>query len=86
MHFVYPYTVEQSDFDAGTDLLGTTWEVITQGVQADNKVNVSAIVPKEGSTGWSDTWMISAKAAHPDCAYEWMNWIVSPKVNAQVAV
>ena len=79
------YTKEQADFDSGDDLLGTTWEVITQAVQADNKVNVAAIVPSEGSTGWSDTWMISSKAAHPDCAYEWMNWIVSPKVNAEVA-
>ncbi|MDX6330616.1 MAG: putative spermidine/putrescine transport system substrate-binding protein, partial [Streptomycetaceae bacterium] len=32
-----------------------------------------------------DTWMISARAKHPNCAYQWMNWIVSPKVNAQVA-
>ena len=27
---------------------------------------VEAIVPKEGSTGWSDTWMIAAKAAAPE--------------------
>ena len=43
------------------------------------------MVPKEGATGWSDTWMISSKAAHPNCMYQWMDWIVSPKVNAQVA-
>jgi putative spermidine/putrescine transport system substrate-binding protein len=29
--------------------------------------------------------MISSKAQHPNCAYKWMNWIISPKVNAQVA-
>ena len=29
--------------------------------------------------------MISSKAKHPNCMYEWMNWIVSPKVNAEVA-
>jgi putative spermidine/putrescine transport system substrate-binding protein len=29
--------------------------------------------------------MLSAKAKHPNCAYKWMDWIVSPKVNAQVA-
>jgi len=29
--------------------------------------------------------MISAKAQHPNCMYQWMNWITSPKVNAQVA-
>jgi putative spermidine/putrescine transport system substrate-binding protein len=29
--------------------------------------------------------MISSKAAHPNCMYMWMNWIVSPKANAEVA-
>ena len=29
--------------------------------------------------------MLSAKAKHPNCAYKWMDWIISPKVNAQVA-
>ena len=42
-------------------------------------------LPSEGSTGWSDTWMISSKAKHPNCMYKWMNWITSPKVQAQVA-
>ena len=42
-------------------------------------------MPKEGSTGWSDTWMISSKAKHPNCMYMWMNYIISPKVNAEVA-
>ena len=42
-------------------------------------------LPKEGATGWSDTWMISSKAKHPNCMYMWMNWIVSPKANAEVA-
>ena len=43
---------------------------------------VEAILPTEGATGWSDTWMISSKAKHPNCAYMWMNYIVSPKANA----
>ena len=33
--------------------------------------------PKEGATGWSDTWMISSKAAHPNCMYMWMDHIIS---------
>jgi putative spermidine/putrescine transport system substrate-binding protein len=78
-------TTEQAGFDLGDDLLGTTWQATTQAVQSGKKVSVDAIVPSEGSTGWSDTWMISATSAHPDCAYEWMNWVVSPKVNAEVA-
>ncbi len=42
-------------------------------------------VPKEGATGWSDTWMISSTAKHPNCMYMWMDFIVSPKANAEVA-
>jgi len=79
------YTKEVSDFESGNDLIGTTWQVIKNTIDGDKKVNTEAILPSEGATGWSDTWMIAAKAQHPNCAYKWMNWIVSPEVNAQVA-
>jgi putative spermidine/putrescine transport system substrate-binding protein len=78
------YTKEQAAFAGGDSVLGTTWQVITNLLEAD-KVPVKAILPKEGATGWSDTWMISSKAKHPNCMYRWMDWIVSPKVNAEVA-
>ena len=29
--------------------------------------------------------MISSKAKHPNCMYMWMNHIISPKANAEVA-
>ncbi len=79
------YTKEVSAFESGDSVLGTTWQVIANLVTADKKAKVTAIVPKEGSTGWSDTWMVSAKAKNPNCMYKWMDWITSPKVNAQVA-
>jgi putative spermidine/putrescine transport system substrate-binding protein len=78
------YTKEQAAFAGGDSVIGTTWQVITNLLTAD-KVPVKAILPKEGSTGWSDTWMISSTAKHPNCMYMWMNHIVSPKANAQVA-
>ena len=71
-------------FKSGTTALGTSWQVIVNLAQAEG-VPVDAIKPKEGATGWSDTWMIAAKAAHPNCMYRWMSYIVSPKVNAAVA-
>jgi spermidine/putrescine-binding protein len=43
------------------------------------------VIPKEGVTGWLDTWMPSAKAKHPNGAYLWMNYITSPKAQAQQA-
>jgi putative spermidine/putrescine transport system substrate-binding protein len=78
------YTKEVQAFKAGNSVLGTTWQVITNLAQAD-KAPVEAFLPDEGSTGWSDTWMISSKAKHPNCGYLWMNHIISPKSNAAVA-
>lgn len=74
----------ENSFKTGDTVVGTSWQVIANMAQAD-KAPVKALLPKEGATGWSDTWMVSAKAAHPNCAYQWMNWIVSPTANAQVA-
>ncbi len=44
------------------------------------------MIPKEGATGWADTWMLAAKAPHPNCAYLWMRYISTPKVQAEQAV
>jgi putative spermidine/putrescine transport system substrate-binding protein len=79
------YTKEVQAFESGTTVIGTTWQVIANTIGADNKVKVDTVLPKEGSTGWSDTWMIGAKAAHPNCMYKWMDYILSPKANAAVA-
>jgi putative spermidine/putrescine transport system substrate-binding protein len=65
-------------------VIGTTWPYMENILKADKKP-VQAIKPKEGTTGWSDTWMIYSKAAHPNCMYLWMNYIISPQANAQVA-
>ncbi|MGW2783777.1 ABC transporter substrate-binding protein [Streptomyces populi] len=78
------YLKEISAFKSGDSVVGTTWQVIAN-LAAGEGAKVKAVVPEEGSTGWSDTWMVSARAKHPNCAYRWMDWIISPKVNAQVA-
>ncbi|MFG2907448.1 ABC transporter substrate-binding protein [Kitasatospora sp. NPDC048286] len=78
------YQKAENSFKTGDTVIGTTWQVIANMAQVD-QVPVRAVLPKEGATGWSDTWMVSAKAAHPNCAYRWMDWIVSPEANARVA-
>ena len=78
------YTKSQAAFTQGDVVEGTTWQVIANLLAAD-KVPIKTVLPKEGSTGWSDTWMLSSKAQHPNCMAKWMNWIESPKTNAQVA-
>jgi putative spermidine/putrescine transport system substrate-binding protein len=79
------YTKEVQAFESGDSVLGTTWQVIANLINGGKKAKVQAIQPSEGTTGWSDTWMIAAKAKHPVCMYKWMNWVTSPTVNAQVA-
>jgi putative spermidine/putrescine transport system substrate-binding protein len=78
------YTKSIQSFKSGDSVVGTTWQVINNLAKAD-KVPVEAVLPTEGSTGWSDTWMISSKSKHPNCAYMWMDHIISPEANAAVA-
>ncbi len=78
------YTDQQAALEKGTVTLGTSWQVIVNLAQG-NGAKVDAVKAKEGATGWSDTWMISSKAKHPNCMYMWMNHIISPKANAAVA-
>jgi putative spermidine/putrescine transport system substrate-binding protein len=72
---------EVSLFKNGDTWIGASWPVTTGSIQAA-KVPVKEIIPKEGATGWLDTWMLSSKAKHPNCAYQWYSYISSPKVQA----
>jgi putative spermidine/putrescine transport system substrate-binding protein len=79
-----------SAFAGGDDALGTTWQYQYFALKGEGHPVAASpasqgFLPSEGATGWSDTWMISSEAKHPNCMYMWMNWIVSPKVNAEVA-
>jgi putative spermidine/putrescine transport system substrate-binding protein len=72
-------------FKNGDAIIGASWPYQTNTLKAD-KVPVADLIPKEGATGWADTWMLSAKSKHPNCAYEWMKWVSTPKVQAQQAI
>ncbi len=50
-----------------------------------NKQPIASTVPVEGATGWADTTMMHSAAAHPNCAYKWMEWSLTPKVQGDVA-
>ncbi len=78
------YLKHVASLKSGGTVLGTTWQVNINLAKSEG-TKVEGIKPIEGSTGWSDTWMISSKAKHPNCAYKWMDHIISPKANAGVA-
>ena len=74
------YLKSIQSFTTGNSVVGTTWQVIKNSMPASAKVE--AILPSEGSTGWSDSWMIASNAKHVNCAYKWLDYIDSPKANA----
>lgn len=78
------YLKHVASLKSGATVLGTTWQVNINLAKGEG-TKVEGIKPSEGSTGWSDTWMISSKSKHPNCAYQWMNHIASPAANAAVA-
>lgn len=72
-------------FAAGDVTIGTTWQFQVNSLLAEN-APIKGIKPTEGSTGWSDTWMIAKEAAHPNCMYMWMNHMMSAEANGQATV
>jgi putative spermidine/putrescine transport system substrate-binding protein len=82
------WSAAQAEIDAFTSgdmVVGTTWQYQANVLEAA-KVPIKAVKPKEGTTGWSDTWMISSKSKHPNCMYKWMDYIISPLPNASATV
>jgi putative spermidine/putrescine transport system substrate-binding protein len=71
-------------FKSGGSTLGASWPVMLSTLLGA-KAPVASVIPKEGATGWLDTWMLSSKAKHPNCAYKWLQYISTPKVQAQQA-
>jgi putative spermidine/putrescine transport system substrate-binding protein len=78
------FSDEIDNFKNGATTVGTTWPYQFNTLKGGG-APVGAIVPKEGMTGWADTWMMSSKAQHPNCMLKWMAWMLTPEVQAQVA-
>jgi putative spermidine/putrescine transport system substrate-binding protein len=72
-------------FKNGDAVIGAAWPYQYSTLVADHEP-VQQIIPKEGATGWADTWMLATHAKDPNCAYKWVNWVSSPKVQAEQAI
>jgi putative spermidine/putrescine transport system substrate-binding protein len=76
-----------TSFGSGAMLAGTSWQYQYNTIVADNPdAPVAVTKPDEGTTGWSDTWMIAKDAAHPGCMYRWMNWMLDPETSAMATI
>lgn len=72
-----------TSFIGGTSTVGTSWEVLRK-LSEDDKFK--SVLPEEGSTGWSDAWMIAAESKSPNCAYAWVDYTSEASVNGAIAM
>ena len=76
---------EISLFQNGEAVVGAAWPYQTNTLVAAG-AKVADTIPSEGATGWADSWLLAANAPHPNCAYKWMNYVSTPKVQAEEAL
>lgn len=76
-------TAQITAFNGGDVVAGTSWEVLKK---LSENPKLAGTLPEEGSTGWSDAWMLAAKADNPNCGYMWMDYTSSPEVNGAIAM
>jgi putative spermidine/putrescine transport system substrate-binding protein len=85
---VRKYWVLATDFEqlfkSGDATLGAGWPLMTNDLKKAG-VPVAEVIPKEGVTGWSDSWMLAKNAKNPICAYKYINYVTTPDVQKQVA-
>lgn len=72
-------------FKNGDAVIGAAWPYQTNALKSAG-TPVADTIPSEGATGWADSWMLSAKSRHPNCAYKWMRYVSTPKVQAEQAI
>ena len=79
------YADQVASYTAGDVTTGTSWQFQANLLQGEDQP-IAAVLPDEGSTGWSDTWMIAKNAKHPNCMYMWMDHMASAEANGQATV
>ncbi len=72
-------------FKNGDATVGAAWPYQTITLKAAG-AKVADTIPAEGATGWADSWMLSAKSKHVNCAYKFMAYVSTPDVQAQQAL
>ncbi len=77
------------DFKNEGVVASSSWPFQVNILQADKaameKTPIASVIPDEGATGWADTTMMHVDAAHPNCAYMWLEHSINPKLQGDLA-
>jgi putative spermidine/putrescine transport system substrate-binding protein len=79
------YADQVQSYGTGEVTTGTSWQFQVNLMQGEGQP-IAGVMPNEGSTGWSDTWMIAKNAKNPNCMYLWMDHMASAEANGQATV
>jgi spermidine/putrescine-binding protein len=58
-------------------VIADAWPWITKQI-VDSGGKAEVVFPKEGVTGWSDSWMISKAAQNPELCLKWADYMIGP--------
>jgi spermidine/putrescine-binding protein len=64
-------------YASGEVVISDAWPYVTLGLK-EQGIPVAEVIPSEGVTGWSDSWMLTAGAQNVDLAYKWMDYMIGP--------
>jgi putative spermidine/putrescine transport system substrate-binding protein/spermidine/putrescine transport system substrate-binding protein len=56
-----------------------TWGGLMLNELGKQNIPVKEFTPKEGADGWNDNWMIVKGSPNIDCAYKYINYMMSAK-------
>jgi putative spermidine/putrescine transport system substrate-binding protein len=77
--------IQMDDFKNEGVVASGSWP-FQVGLLASEKLPIASTVPSEGATGWADTTMLATDAAHPNCAYKWMEHTLSSNLQSDLSV
>jgi putative spermidine/putrescine transport system substrate-binding protein len=76
--------IQVDDFKKEGVAASSSWPYQVNLLQSE-KAPIASAFPKEGATGWADTTMMAIDAAHPNCAYKWLEHSLSAKLQGDLA-
>ncbi len=77
--------IQIDDFKNEGVVASGSWPFQVNLLKAESEP-VASVIPVEGATGWADTTMMHVDAAHPNCAYMWMEHTLSSNLQSDLSV
>ena len=76
--------IQMDDFTNEGVVASSSWPFQVNLLKAEDGP-IDSVIPEEGATGWADTTMMHVDAAHPNCAYMWLEHSLNPKLQGDLA-